>query len=200
MHNSLLSMFLLVSLSWNMSAAALELNASMPAADIQMQNASGDAMSLSQLKGDQGKLIVFSCNTCPYARAWEERLVAIGNEYQDQGFAVAVINSNDPQRDGESLKDMQRRVKAKGYRFAYLADANSSVARAFGATRTPEVYLFDANNKLIYQGAIDDNADNAKQVKQPYLRQALAALKTQKPINPATTKAVGCGIKFVAQK
>ena len=103
-------------------------------------------------------LVVFTCNACPYAKAWEERIVALGNEYRAQGIGAIAINANDPAIvAGDSYDGMQEVAKERNLQFPYVVDAGSQVARAFGATRTPEAFLFDAEGKLVYHGTIDDN-------------------------------------------
>jgi peroxiredoxin len=176
---------------------ALEINQPMPAANVKMKNVDGKEIALEELPGKSGKLVIFSCNHCPFARAWEERIVEIGNLYQSKGIGVAVINSNDPTDIPEdSYEKMQFRAKAKGYQFPYLVDATSNVARQFGASKTPEAYLFDGNGKLVYQGAIDDNKSDAKKVTKPFLKNALEALVSGKSVVPNEAKAIGCSIKF----
>ena len=200
--HTILAFSLLSTLAISSAALALELGEKIPESiqNLSLKNAQGADQTIKGLSGSKGKLLVITCNTCPYARAWEERLVAIGNEYQGKGIAVVAINSNDPNREGEAFGNMQNRVKAKNYQFPYLADSSSAVARALNATKTPEVFLFDAQDKLIYHGAIDDNSDNAKKVKKHYLREALDALLAGKTLTANKVDAVGCGIKFAPTK
>ena len=140
---------------------------------------------------------MFSCNHCPWVIAWEDRIAEIGNAYQKKGFGVIVINPNDPGVKGEdSYEEMVQRAKEKGFEFPYVVDATSDVARAFGATRTPEVFLFDTAGKLVYHGAIDDNARNPEAIEKHYLKDALNALVAGKAIPTAQTKALGCTIKW----
>ena len=140
---------------------------------------------------------MFTCNTCPYAKGWEERIVAIGNAAADHGVGMIAIDSNDPDRvPGDAMSAMQDRARQRGIKYAYAADPAGDVARAFGASHTPEAFLFDGSGKLVYHGSIDDNVDDAKAVKQTYLANAVADLSTGKAQRMAETKAIGCGIKF----
>ncbi|MCS7049175.1 MAG: thioredoxin family protein [Verrucomicrobiae bacterium] len=179
------------------TAMALELGDAIPKADVKMKNVDGRELSIADVRGEKGTLVIFSCNHCPFVVAWEERIAKLGNEFQKRGVGVIQINSNDPAKvPADSYEAMQKRAKDRGFEFPYVVDADSSVARAFGATRTPEVFLFNAEGKLVYHGAIDDNHRDANAVKAHYLRDALEALVTGKEITTKTTKAVGCTIKW----
>jgi hypothetical protein len=179
------------------SSWALTVGEVAPSADVKMLNVDGRELSIAGVKGARGTLVVFTCNHCPYAKAWEQRLVSIGNTYREKGFGVIAVNSNDAEAyEDDSYLKMQKRAKEKGYAFPYVVDATSGVARAFGATRTPEVFLFDAGGTLVYHGAIDDNAEDAAKVTKTYLRDALDAVAAGSPVRVAETKAIGCSIKF----
>lgn len=176
---------------------ALELNAKAPKADVKMKGVDGAWHTLQGVTGEKGTLVLFSCNACPWVKKWEDRISNIGNAYQKKGIGVIMINSNDPSKVAEDGYDeMVARAKAKAFGFPYVVDATSEVARAFGATRTPEAFLFDAKGKLVYHGAIDDNASDAKAVDVPYLKNALNAVVAGEAIPQAQTKALGCSIKF----
>jgi peroxiredoxin len=183
------------------TSKALAIGSTIPAADAKLKNIDGKEVTIADAKGAKGTLVVFTCNACPWVKKWENRVVALGNEYAKKGVGVVMINSNDPGVNPEDGYDvMVSRAKDKGMKFAYAVDATSDVARAFGATRTPEAFLFDANGKLVYHGTIDDNADNAKAVKNTYLENALASVSAGKTVAVAETKALGCGIKFRGAK
>ncbi len=168
-----------------------------PMADVKMKGVDGKSVSVADVQGEQGTLVVFSCNACPWVKAWEDRIAELGNTYKKKGVGVLVINSNDPAKNAEDGYDvMQTRALEKGFRFPYVVDESSDVARAFGATRTPEAFLFDADGKLVYHGAIDDNAKEPDMVKEKYLRDALEAVVNGHEVPVAETKALGCGIKF----
>lgn len=177
-------------------AWALNLGDTAPSADVKMKNVDGKEFSIADVKGEKGTLVIFSCNHCPFAKAWEGRIAALGNEYRKKGIGVIQINSNNPAVAGDTYESMQERAKARGLEFPYVVDATSDVARAFGAKVTPEAYLFDAAGKLVYHGAVDDNHASPENVKQPYLQEALKDLLAGKEIATKQTKAVGCGIKF----
>jgi peroxiredoxin len=179
------------------AANALAIGDAMPSAEVKMLSVDGKTVTLTTSKGDKGTLVIFTCNHCPYAKAWESRIVALGNELAGRGIGVVAINSNDPKvAADDGYESMQQRAKEKGFAFPYVVDDTSNVARAFGATRTPEVFLFDAQGKLVYHGAVDDNSEDASKVTVSYLRDAAEALIAGKPVQTAETKALGCTIKF----
>ncbi len=179
------------------TASPLTLGETAPSSDVRMLNVDGRELSIADIRGARGTLVVFTCNHCPYAKAWERRLVTLGNTYRDRGFGVIAVNPNDAEAyEDDSYPEMQKQARAKGYAFPYVVDATSGVARAFAATRTPEAFLFDAGGKLVYHGAIDDNAEDASKVTKHYLRDALEAVAGGAPVQVAETKAIGCSIKF----
>jgi peroxiredoxin len=179
------------------SMLALTLGDSAPAAAVKMKNLDGRELAISDTAGRNGTLVIFSCNHCPYVKAWEARIAAVGNSGQGKGIGVIMINSNDPVAYPEdSFEVMQQRAKERGFAFPYVVDASSDVARAFGATRTPEAFLFDQAGKLVYHGVIDDNAEHADKVEKHYLQDALDALVAGKTPAVQETKAIGCSIKF----
>ncbi len=168
--------------------------------DTEMRNVDGTMTTIVGVKGAKGTLVVFTCNHCPYAKAWESRLARIGNAAQKMGFGVIAINPNDPTSfPTDGFEAMQARAKEVGFEFPYVVDATSDVARAFGASKTPEVFLFDAADKLVYYGAVDDNYQDASKVEQNYLEDALKAVTAGTTINKSVTKALGCSIKYRAQ-
>ena len=175
----------------------LEIGSAMPLKDFQLADISGKNITLSNAKGDAGTLVIFSCNTCPWVIRWEDRYVTLANTYAPKGIGMIAVNSNAARFGSEdSLEEMVEHAKNNGYNFPYAQDPGSKLATAFGATKTPHIYLFNADDKLVYLGAIDDNAKNAKKVEVPFLANAIDALLAGKPINPQATKALGCSIKF----
>jgi len=168
-----------------------------PMADQAMKNIDGKDVTIAGVKGAKGTLVVFTCNHCPWAQAWETRIVELGNTYRKKGIGVIAINSNDPDAYPEdAYAPMQAKVKQRKIAYPYVVDATSNVARAFGASHTPEAYVFDASGRLVYHGGIDDNAKEPNKVTQRWLRDALAAVAAGKPVAMVETKAFGCGIKF----
>ena len=142
-------------------------------------------------------VVIFSCNHCPYVRAWEDRMVQIQADYAGQGVQLIAINANDAIKyPADSFPQMKERAQAKGFNFPYLYDETQEVARAYGAQRTPEVFLFDNNRALRYHGVIDDNYDDPSAVRTHYLRQALDAVLANQVPPTAETPAVGCTIKW----
>jgi peroxiredoxin len=180
----------------NFALVSVLLAASLPMAGTKMKNVDGTEVSIADVAGPKGTLVIFSCNHCPYVKAWEGRIAALGNEYREKGVGVIVINSNDPAAFAEdSFEEMQKRAAKLGLKFPYAVDATSDIARAFKATKTPECFLFDAGGALVYHGAVDDNK-KADAVEKHFLRDALAALVAGREIATKETKFVGCGIKF----
>ena len=177
------------------TAAALQLGDAMPMTNVEMKSVSGKEVTLSGVAGAKGTLVIFSCNHCPWVKAWETRITALGNELPAKGIGVVAINSNDPTAyPGDDFADMIARAKAAGFAFPYVVDSTSDVARAFGATHTPEAFLFDRAGKLVYHGTIDDNAQDAAKVEHHYLGDAADALLAGKPIAVAETKSIGCSL------
>jgi hypothetical protein len=178
------------------AATALAIGEPAPMADTKMKNVDGTELSIQAMTGQKGFLVIFTCNECPWAKAWEERIVALGNASGARGVGVIAINSNDPAlAPGDNFDAMQRRARERGMQFPYVVDTGSKVAKAIGATRTPEVILFDASGKLVYHGTIDDNAKEPDKVKLSYLKDALDAVVAGQPVPVAETKALGCSIK-----
>jgi peroxiredoxin len=178
-------------------AEVLALGAAAPMTDTKMMNVDGKEVAIADVKGKNGTLVIFSCNACPYAKAWEERIVTLGNEFAKRGVGVIMINSNDPNVAADDSYDvMKQRAESRAMQFPYVVDATSDVARAYGATRTPEAFLFDKKGKLVYHGAIDDNSRDASAVKATYLKDALTAVAAGKKIKTTETKSIGCSIKF----
>jgi peroxiredoxin len=166
------------------------------AADFSLKNVDGNMVSLASIKGVSGYIVIFTCNTCPYAQMYEDRIIDLHKKYAPEGFPVVAINPNDPSvKEGDDFASMQKRAKEKNFPFKYLFDDGQKVFPAFGATRTPHVYLLDANRYVRYIGAIDDNAQDPSLVSVKYVENAIAALKAGNNPDPAETKAIGCTIK-----
>ena len=175
----------------------LAIGGMMPAADLKMTATDGKMTTLADIKGKAGALVIFSCNHCPFVKAWQDRMVRIANDAVKKDIGAVFVNANDPAVFAEdSLDNMKKLAADKGYAFPYLMDDTSAVARAFGASHTPEAFLFDAAGKLVYHGTIDDSTYDAAKVKKQYLSDAVNALVAGKPVATPETKSVGCGIKF----
>lgn len=153
--------------------------------------------SLADYADKQAVVVVFSCNHCPYVRAWEDRMVQIQADFGDKGVQLVAINANDTVKyPDDSLPKMKVRSREKGFNFPYLFDESQEVARHYGAERTPEFFVFDSGGVLRYHGALDDNYDDPGAVKQEYLRRALEAVLAGQTPTSAETSAVGCTIKW----
>ena len=175
----------------------LELGAAIPKADVKMMDVSGKEVSLADAKGENGLLVIFSCNTCPYVKLAETRIKEVSAIANRNKVGVIIVNSNEAQRSADdSYEEMKKYATAQGYKMSYVVDKNSQLADAFGATRTPQCFLFD-KKALVYRGAIDDNIKDAADAKEHYLKDALMAVGTGKAIKTASTKSVGCTIKRV---
>ncbi|TMQ71648.1 MAG: thioredoxin family protein [Candidatus Eisenbacteria bacterium] len=176
---------------------ALAIGDAAPLATVKMKNIDGRELSIADVRGAKGTLVVFSCNACPWARAWETRIVALGNAALRRDVGVIVINSNDPSMNAQDGFDvMKERARERKMRYPYVVDGTSDVARAFGATHTPEAFLFDARGRLVYHGTVDDNAHEPDKVEKRYLRDAVDAVVAGKPVEVQETKSLGCSIKF----
>jgi peroxiredoxin len=157
----------------------------------------GRQHNLGQYADKPVLVVVFTCNHCPYAQAWEGRLIQLQRDYADRGVAFVAINANDPvKHPGDNFEAMQERARTYEYPYPYLQDQPQTTARAYGAERTPEVFVFDGARQLIYHGAPDDNRE-AEQVGQHYLRDAIDAALAGQPAGVAETPAVGCTIKWL---
>jgi peroxiredoxin len=153
--------------------------------------------SLSSYADKNAVVVVFTCNHCPWAQAWEGRLIQIQAEYGPKGVQILAINANDAvTHPGDSFEAMQQRAQEKGFNFPYLHDEEQAVAHAYGAERTPEVFVFDKAGILQYHGAVDDNADDPAAVQHAYLRDALDAVLAGQTPATAQTPPKGCTIKW----
>lgn len=164
--------------------------------DVKMKDVSGAEISLNDALKENGLLVMFSCNTCPFVVAWEDRFNEVKEWADKNDVGMIVLNSNYQKRSGaDSLEEMKKKAEAEDYTFNYVVDKESKIANAFGGQTTPHVFLFDGDMKLAYKGAIDDNYKDADGVKNAYLKDALISLGNDKSIAVAETKPLGCGIK-----
>ena len=169
------------------------------ATDFKLQNVDGAMVSLSNYPDAKGFVVIFTCNHCPYSKAYEDRIIAIDKEYKKKGYPVIAINPNNPEKyPDDSFAKMKVRSKEKGFTFPYLFDAKQNIYPQYGATKTPHVFLLNKeNNKNVvkYIGAIDGNYQDANAVKNHFLKEALNQLISGQEIKNKTTVAIGCSIK-----
>lgn len=166
------------------------------ATDFKLKSVDGKSYSMSDYKDAKGFIVVFTCNHCPFAVKYEDRINDLAKKYKSQGYILLAINPNDPVVQPEdSFELMKVRAKEKGFAFPYLFDEGQKIYPQYGATKTPHVFLLDKNRIVKYIGAIDDNVDSANDVKEKYLENAISALESGKTPSPETTKAIGCSIK-----
>jgi peroxiredoxin len=170
------------------------------AADFNLKDVSGEMVSLAGLKDAKGCILIFTCNHCPFSVAYEDRIIALHREYADKGFPVVAINSNDVATVPEdSYEKMIERSREKKFSFRYLHDETQKVARTYGATRTPHVYVLQKTGSdffVRYIGAIDNNTEQAEAASAHYVKDAVEALISGKEVSTPLTKAIGCTIKW----
>ncbi|MEZ0007895.1 peroxiredoxin [Flavobacterium sp. 28YEA47A] len=169
------------------------------ATDFSLKNIDNKKVSLKDFKDAKGYIVIFTCNHCPYAQAYEDRIVALDKKYKKQGYPVIAINPNNPEKQKEDSFDLMKvRAKEKGFTFPYLLDEGQKIYPQYGATKTPHVYILQKTskgNQVKYIGAIDDNYGDEKAVKQKYVENAVDALLKNKEVTVKETKAIGCSIK-----
>ena len=174
----------------------LPIGSTMPKADLKMQDVSGKQIAMQDAKKENGVLVMFSCNTCPYVVKNQQRTLAISKYAAENKIGVIILNSNEGQRtDDDSYAAMQTYAKAQGYKWNYVVDKNNMVADAFGANRTPECFLFDKNLKLVYHGAIDDSPSDESAIKRIHLKEAINEMAAGKEVTVKESRSVGCTIK-----
>lgn len=169
------------------------------ATDFSLENIDGNKVSLSDYKEAKGFIVIFTCNTCPYAVAYEDRIEALNKKYASKGYPViAIMPNNTDVKPGDNMEAMRARAKAKGFTFPYLMDAGQEIYPQYGATKTPHVYILEKTKKgnvVKYIGAIDDNYKDAKAVTTTYVQDAVNALLNKQAIEIKETRAIGCSIK-----
>lgn len=177
----------------------LSLGAKAPLADRAMMDISGKSLSLEDLNRENGLLVIFSCNTCPFVLGWEDQYPVLKEMTDKMNIGMVLVNSNEKKRKGDdSMSEMQKHAKEAGYEMPYVIDENSELANAFGARTTPHVYLFNADMELVYRGSINDKYENkSKEAEDEYLQKALKSLAKGAKIDPADTREIGCSIKRV---
>lgn len=170
------------------------------AVDFKLKNVDGKMMSLADFTDAKGFIVVFTCNTCPYSKMYEQRIEDLNKMYASKGYPVVAINPNDKQRQpGDSFDEMIKRADEKSFSFPYLYDETQEIATAYGATRTPHVYILSKSGKSLkveYIGAIDNNAKSGADATEKYVEAAVNNLIDGKKVDNTFTKAVGCTIKW----
>lgn len=169
------------------------------AADFKLKNIDGKMISLSDFKTAKGFIVIFTCNHCPYAKKYEDRIIALDKKYKDSGYPVIAINPNDPNVQPEDgFQQMITRAKEKGFTFPYLVDEGQKVYPQYGATKTPHVFILQKDGKkniVKYIGAIDNNYDDPNDISERYVEDAMEALLNGKQVVNPKTVAIGCTIK-----
>jgi len=174
----------------------LSIGSKAPMIDQKVADVSGRNLTLNEVTQENGLLVVFSCNTCPWVTKWEDRYSQVSSYTQSNKIGMIALNPNEAYRQrGDGMDEMVKRVKKAAYDFPYALDKDHLIADAFGVTRTPQVYLFNNNLELVYVGAIDDNADSSDFVKESYLMNAIDQMIAGESIIRNSTKAIGCTIK-----
>jgi len=170
------------------------------ATDFSLKNVDGNMVSMASYQEAKGFIVVFTCNTCPYAKLYEKRIVELDEKYKAQGYPVIAIQPNDASLSpGDSFNEMKSNSKKKGFSFPYLLDENQNIARVYGATRTPHVFLINKEAgklKVAYIGAIDNNHKDETAADKKYVEDAVDALLRSGKVPVTSTKAIGCGIKW----
>jgi len=185
-----------ISFAFTTFSGVLPIGASIPKADLKLKDISGKEISLKEAKKKNGLLVMFSCNTCPWVIKNQSRTIEIANYALSKEIGVILLNSNEGQRDdADSFSEMKEYAAAQGYKWYYAVDANNVLADEFGANRTPEVFLFNAEGKHVYHGAIDDNPGDAASVNRKHLRMAVDEIVSGKDVSLKESRSMGCQIK-----
>jgi len=193
---SLLYPILLLAVAVQTDVKELAVGSAAPLFDLKMTTTTGASVSLADIRKENGTLLIFTSNTCPWVHAWEDRYNEVARIAEANKIGVVFVNPNEATRgQGESMDDMKARAEKLGYGFAYAMDADHKLADAYGATRTPHVYLMDKTNTLVYVGAIDDNSRNAGAVEKRYLADALTQVGKGQAVTTTASRALGCTIK-----
>lgn len=192
----MLAAIAITAFAFTMQQGSLPIGSDIPKADIKMKDVSGKILSLADIKTTNGLLVMFSCNTCPYVVKNQERTREISKYALEKNIGVVLLNSNEGERSkADSYNAMQAYAKKQGYNWPYAIDSNNELADAFGAARTPEVFLFNGDGKLVYHGAIDDSPADESKISRTHLREAINETIAGKDVSVKETRSVGCGIK-----
>ncbi|MES1214802.1 MAG: redoxin domain-containing protein [Bacteroidota bacterium] len=182
----------------NPSEGPLKIGSFIPSPEVKMKDINGTEVSFKDAMKKNGLLVMFSCNTCPVVKRYQSRTLEVCKYAAKNDIGVILLNSNEATRDdGDSYNDMKDYAKAQRYDFNYAVDKNSAMADAFGANRTPEVYIFNKDKKLVYHGAIDDNSNGPDEVTRKHAVIAIDEIVAGKDVSVKETKSVGCSIKRI---
>ena len=174
----------------------ISINEKMPEVDFELKSVNEQWITINSPTSDNGLLVIFTCNTCPFVVMWEDRYKLVEQIAEENNIGLVYINSNYKKRKSDdSFERMQKHAKKMDYQFPYLLDEKSKLANIFGAKTTPHIFLFDNKNTLVFKGAIDDNYKEIKKVEKFYLKDAIKQLVSGSEITVSETKAVGCSIK-----
>jgi thioredoxin-related protein len=177
-------------------STVLPIGSPMPKADVKLKDISGKEVAIKDIKKENGVLVMFSCNTCPFVIKNQQRTIEVANYAEKNNVGFIILNSNEGQRnDDDSYEAMKAYAKEQGYKWNYVVDKNNELADAFGASRTPECFLFNKDLKLVYHGAIDDNPTDPDHVKRHHLKEAINEMVAGKEVSYKESRSVGCGIK-----
>lgn len=196
--SSLFIVLALISMSFSTGDDPLAIGETSPAFRELTTNMDGKDAVLREYLQQNGIMVIFSANTCPFVKAWEDRYFGLADYCKANNIGFVLLNSNEGKRDNEdSFVNMKNHAKEKNFKFPYLIDHNSTIANAFGAKSTPQVFFFSNDMELVYRGAIDDNHKDASKVTQTYALNAMRNYLAGKAASPAITNALGCSIKRV---
>lgn len=185
-----------ISFAFTTIGEVLPIGASIPKADLKLKDISGKEITLKEARKKNGLLVMFSCNTCPWVVKNQSRTNEIANYALSKEIGVILLNSNEGQRDdADSFSKMKEYAAAQGYKWYYAVDADNVLADEFGANRTPEVFLFNAEGKHVYHGAIDDNPGDAASVQRKHLQMAIDETVNGKDVSVKESRSMGCQIK-----
>jgi len=198
MKKVVMSCFLLLAICMKLSAQGYTVGSVVE--DFRLKNVDDKMVSLADFKSAKGFIVVFTCNTCPVAKDYESRIIALNNEYAAKGYPVIAINTNDPVASpGDSFAKMQERAKEKNFKFPYLVDSDQQLTKRFGAAHTPTVYILAKTSKgnvVEYTGAIDNDQDESNPSRSTFVKNAVNELINGKKPSVSKTKAVGCTVKW----
>ena len=176
----------------------LPIGSEMPKTDSKLKDISGKEITLKSAAKENGLLVMFTCNTCPVVKGYQSRINEVSKFTLDKNIGVILLNPNEGSRgSGDSYEDMQAYAKKESFGWNYVVDKNNELADAFGATRTPEVFLFNKSGKLVYHGAIDNNSSDPSGVTRQHLKEAINEMTNGKDVSVKTSKSVGCTIKRI---